>query len=48
MSSGTALGVVTALMMAIFIGVVIWSWSGARRARFDAAARLPLEKEHEP
>jgi cytochrome c oxidase cbb3-type subunit 4 len=48
MSSGTALGIVTALLMASFIGVVIWSWSGARRARFEAAARLPLEEEHGP
>ncbi len=30
-----------------FICIVAWAWSGSRRERFEAAARLPLE-ESEP
>ena len=36
-------GVVTAVLLALFVGLVAWAWSGARKATFDAAARLPLE-----
>ncbi len=35
----------TGLMLAIFIGIVVWAYSGKRRQRFDAAARSPLEDE---
>ncbi len=35
----------TGLLLAIFIGIVFWAYSGKRRARFDAAARLPLDDE---
>ena len=35
----------TILVMVAFIGIVIWAWSGARRERFEAAARLPLEDD---
>ena len=37
--------VLTAVMFAVFIGIVVWAWSAGRRAGFDAAARLPLEDE---
>lgn len=33
----------TVLLLVTFIGIVLWAWSGRRRAAFDAAARLPLE-----
>ncbi len=33
----------TVLLLITFIGIVLWAWSGRRRAAFDAAARLPLE-----
>lgn len=33
----------TGLLLAIFIGIVFWAYSGKRRERFDAAARLPLD-----
>jgi len=33
----------TGLLLMIFIGIVVWAYSGKRRARFDAAARLPLD-----
>ena len=27
-----------------FVCIVVWAWSGSRRERFEAAARLPLEE----
>ena len=35
----------TILVMVIFIGIVIWAYSGKRKERFDEAARLPLEDD---
>lgn len=37
--------IMTVVMMAIFIGIVLWAWSGKRREDFDAAARVPLEDD---
>ncbi|HEY4583511.1 MAG TPA: cbb3-type cytochrome c oxidase subunit 3 [Lysobacter sp.] len=39
-------GIVTALLLVLFIGGWIWAWRPSRKAEFDAAARLPL-KENE-
>ena len=36
-------GIVTAVLLVLFIGGWIWAWRPARKADFDAAARLPLE-----
>jgi cytochrome c oxidase cbb3-type subunit IV len=41
-------GVMTAVLMLAFIGIVAWAWSGKRRKSFDAAARLPLEEDPAP
>lgn len=46
MTSGTLSGVVTAILILLFVGVCIWAYSSRRRARFDAAARMPLEEDH--
>ncbi len=35
----------TVAMLVLFIGIVAWAWSGKRKARFDAAARLPLDDD---
>lgn len=40
-----ARSIVTVAAFVTFVGIVIWAWSGARRERFEAAARLPLEGE---
>jgi cytochrome c oxidase cbb3-type subunit IV len=45
MSSGTLSGIVTAVLITLFVGIAIWAYSKRRRASFDAAARLPLEEE---
>lgn len=35
----------TVIAMVTFIGVVIWAWSGSRKAEFDKMARMPMEDE---
>ncbi len=35
----------TAVLFAVFIGIVWWAWSGRRKADFEAAARLPLDDD---
>ena len=37
--------VMTVVMMAVFIGIVLWAWSGKRREDFEAAARVPLDDD---
>ena len=45
MSSGVALGIVTAIMLITFVGIAIWAYRPARKDEFDRAARLPLADE---
>ena len=35
-------GLWTGALLVIFIGIVIWAWSGKRKTGFDEAARIPL------
>ena len=35
----------TVVMLATFLGIVVWAWSAKRQAAFEAAARTPLEDE---
>jgi len=35
-------GISTAFLMAAFIGLVIWAYSGKRKRSFDEAANLPF------
>jgi cytochrome c oxidase cbb3-type subunit 4 len=35
-------GIITALLLLLFIGGWIWAWRPSRQAGFDAAARMPL------
>ena len=35
----------TIVLLVLFIGIVLWAWSGRRRKDFDEAARLPLEDD---
>jgi cytochrome c oxidase cbb3-type subunit 4 len=36
---------ITVLTFAVFIGILIWAWSGRNKARFEAAAQLPFADE---
>jgi len=38
---------VTVIGLLLFLGLVVWVFSGRRRHAFDEAARLPLEGEGE-
>jgi cytochrome c oxidase cbb3-type subunit 4 len=35
----------TVVAFVIFIGIVIWAWSGKRKKRFDNAARMALDDD---
>lgn len=35
----------TVVTFAVFIGIIIWAWSGKRKQAFRDAANLPLEDE---
>jgi cytochrome c oxidase cbb3-type subunit 4 len=48
MDIGTFRGVVTAILMALFIALIVWAYSRRRRDEFEAAARLPLEDDAGP
>ena len=38
-------GLWTAVLLLIFVGIVVWAWSGKRKKDFDEASRLPLEED---
>ena len=40
-------GIVTAVLLACFLGGWIWAWSPKRRHEFDEAAKLPLDEDQE-
>ncbi len=48
MDIGTFRGIMTAVLMALFIALVIWAYSRGRREDFDAAAELPLGDDRAP
>jgi cytochrome c oxidase cbb3-type subunit IV len=35
-------GIITGVLLVLFVAGWIWAWRPARREEFDAAARLPL------
>ncbi len=43
MDAGTISGVITAVLLVAFIGVVIWAYSRRRKSDFEAAARQALK-----
>ena len=40
-------GIFTGACFFAFIAIVIWAYSGKRKARFDEASRLPLLEEND-
>ena len=36
----------TIVVLIIFIGIVLWAWSGRRKESFNEAAHIPLEEEN--
>ena len=45
MDSGTASGIATAILLVVFVGIIIWAYSGRRKKDFEEAARLPIDAE---
>ena len=41
-------GLWTAALLVIFIGIVVWAWSGKRKRDFDEAAHIPLDDDDGP
>ncbi|HZX77101.1 cbb3-type cytochrome c oxidase subunit 3 [Lysobacter sp.] len=39
-------GIVTTLLLVLFVGGWVWAWSPKRKKEFDSAARLPLDEEY--
>ncbi len=48
MDMGTFRGLVTAVLMALFVALVIWAYSRRRHPEFMRAAALPLEDDDAP
>ena len=48
MDIGTFRGVLTAVLMTLFVALVIWAYSRRRHADFARAAALPLEDHDAP
>jgi len=38
-------GIITAILLILFLAGTAWAWSGKRRAEFEEAAALPLEDD---
>jgi cytochrome c oxidase cbb3-type subunit IV len=45
MDIGTFRGIMTAVLLGLFVWLVVWAYAKSRRAAFDEAARLPLEDD---
>ena len=35
----------TVVVTVLFVGIVIWAWSGKRKQRFDEAANIPFDED---
>ena len=38
-------GIVTAVLMGLFIALCVWAWSSKRKPDFDEAAQLPFSDD---
>lgn len=48
MDMGDFRGVITAVLLILFIALWAWAWSRKRKKDFDEAARLPLDDDGTP
>ena len=42
---GVVRGIITMSLLLLFMGLVVWAWSGRRKDLFERMARLPLEDD---
>jgi cytochrome c oxidase cbb3-type subunit IV len=40
-------GIVTTVLLVLFVAGWVWAWSPKRKKEFDAAARMPLDEDRE-
>ena len=45
MDSGTISGIVTAIFIVVFIGIVWWAYSKGNKRRFEDAGKLPFSED---
>jgi cytochrome c oxidase cbb3-type subunit IV len=45
MNSGLISGIVTAVFIVVFIGIVWWAFSKRNKQSFEEAARLPFDED---
>jgi len=45
MSIGLFRGIVTGVLLVLFVWLIAWAWSKSRKKAFDEAARAPLEED---
>ena len=38
----------TLVVLVLFVGIVIWAWSGKRKNDFDEAANIPFNEDDTP
>ena len=38
----------TLVVVVLFVGIVIWAWSGKRKQEFDEAANIPFNEDDKP
>ena len=38
----------TLVVLVLFVGIVIWAWSGKRKQAFDEAANIPFNEDDTP
>jgi len=38
----------TVVLFAVFIGIVLWAWSGKSKRRFNEASQLPFNEVEHP
>jgi cytochrome c oxidase cbb3-type subunit IV len=48
MDVNTLRSAVTLVMLLMFVGIVVWTWSRSRRDAFDDAAALPFVDDAPP
>ena len=48
MDSGTISGIVTAVFVFVFIGIVWWAYSKGNKQRFEDAGNLPFDGDDTP
>ncbi len=40
-------GIMTGVLLVLFIAIWVWAWSGKNREKFDRMAHMPLEDNEE-